>query len=112
MQQIFSLKLSGDLNQMTIVDYSTHINELIDSIGVPSILILDFSEVSYMNSTAIGYLADWYNTMEEKESQIKIIGAIETIIDTLSLVGLSHRIAMHPTMDAFKEDYKKNTPSA
>lgn len=89
MQQIFSLKLSGDLNQVTIVDYSTHINGLIDSITSPSILILDFAEVNYMNSTAIGYLADWYNILEDKASQIKIIGAIEGIIDTLSLVGLS-----------------------
>lgn len=112
MQQIFSLKLSGDLNQMTIVEYSTHINGLIESITAPSILILDFSEVHYMNSTAIGYLADWYNIMEEKESEIKIIGAVETIVDTLTLVGLSNRIGMHSTMDAFKEEYKKNIPSA
>lgn len=93
---------------MTIVDYSTHINGLIDSITSPSILILDFAEVNYMNSTAIGYLADWYNILEDKASQIKIIGAIEGIVDTLSLVGLSTRIAMYPTIEAFKEEYKKN----
>lgn len=106
MKQVFSLKLEWDLDLSTIIEYNEAVNELIVSIESPSILLLDFIDVTYMNSTAIWYLADWYNILEEKESITAIIWANEIITDTLNLVWLSSRLSLYQNLDEFKAIYK------
>lgn len=108
MKSVFTVQLIGQLDQITIVDYNKTIMDLIDNNIDPFVMLLEMSQVEYMNSTAIGYLADWYNTFSQKWWDIVIVWAQENIEDTLEIVGLASRIKLFPTIDSFKEDFIKS----
>ncbi|OIP54502.1 hypothetical protein AUK10_00685 [Candidatus Gracilibacteria bacterium CG2_30_37_12] len=102
MKSVFTIKLLGDLDAVTIEPYSSVIDKLITTITSPSVVLLDFSQVPYMNSTAIGNIAHWYSLFQDKESEVHMIGLNENIYDTLDLVGLLHIIPHHTSLEAFK----------
>lgn len=103
MKSIFTIKLQGDLDAITIEAYDDAINKLVVTITNPSIVVLDFSEVRYMNSTAIGNLAHWFSIFHEKLSEMHLIGLSESVYDTLDLVGLLPVIPHHASIDDFKK---------
>ncbi|MFA6090824.1 MAG: STAS domain-containing protein [Candidatus Gracilibacteria bacterium] len=103
MKSVFTIRLLGDLDAVTIEPYSSVIDKLVTTITSPSIILLDFSQVPYMNSTAIGNIAHWYSLFQDKESEVHMIGLSENIYDTLDLVGLLHIIPHHTSLEAFKK---------
>ncbi|MDD2565760.1 MAG: STAS domain-containing protein [Candidatus Gracilibacteria bacterium] len=107
MKSVFTIKLSGKLDQVSILDYNKSVVDLIDSNTEPFVIVLEMAEVEYMNSTAIGYMAEWYNIFTQKGGEIAIVGAQENIEDTLDIVGLASRIKMYSTVELFKADFLK-----
>ncbi|NDK19714.1 STAS domain-containing protein [Candidatus Gracilibacteria bacterium] len=103
MKSIFTIKLHGDLDAITIEPYNNAIETLIATITDPSIVVLDFSQVQYMNSTAIGNLAHWFSLFQEKSSEMHLVGLTDNVYDTLELVGLLHAIPHHESIDIFKQ---------
>lgn len=103
MKSIFTIKLQGELDAVTIEPYSAAIEKLAMSITDPSIVVLDFSQVPYLNSTAIGNIAHWFTLFQEKSSEMHLIELGDNVYDTLELVGLLHAIPHHTTIDAFKQ---------
>lgn len=103
MKSIFTIKLQGDLDATTIEPYSDAIDKLASSITSPSIIVLDFSQVRYLNSTAIGNIAHWFSLFQDKLSEMHLVEMSENVYDTLELVGLLHAIPHHTTIDAFKQ---------
>lgn len=108
MKPVFTVQLTGQLDQTSILEYNTSIMELLTNNTNPFVLLLEMSEVDYMNSTAIGYIADWYNTLSENWGEIVVVGAQENIKDTFDIVGLANRVSLYDTIDAFKADFVKN----
>jgi len=108
MKPVFTVQLSGQLDQTSIPEYNTSIMELLTSNTDPFVLLLEMSGVDYMNSTAIGYVADWYNTLSEKWGEMIIIGAQENIKDTFDIVGLATRVGLYDTIDEFKAAFLKS----
>lgn len=102
MKSIFTIKLQGDLDAVTIESYSEAIDKLASTITTPSIAVLDFTEVRYMNSTAIGNVAHWLSLFQEQESEMHLIGLTDNVYDTLDLVGLLEIIPHHESMEDFK----------
>jgi len=103
MKSIFTIKLQGDLDAVTIEPYNVAIEKLVATITAPSIAVLDFSQVRYMNSTAIGNLAHWFSLFQDKESEMHLVELGESVFDTLELVGLLHTIPYHKTIEDFKQ---------
>ncbi|EKD29276.1 MAG: hypothetical protein ACD_78C00458G0003 [uncultured bacterium (gcode 4)] len=108
MKPVFTVQLSGQLDQTSILEYNTSIMELLTNNTDPFVLLLEMSGVDYMNSTAIGYIADWYNTLSENWGEIVVVGAQENIKDTFDIVGLANRVSLYDTIDEFKADFVKN----
>lgn len=102
MKSIFTIRLHGDLDAITIEPYSDAIDKLALSISSPSIVVLDFSQVRYLNSTAIGNIAHWFSLFQDKSSEMHLVELSDNVYDTLELVGLLHAIPHHKTIDAFK----------
>lgn len=107
MKQVFTVKLIWQLDQITIPEYHKTINELITNNIDPFVLLLEMWEVSYLNSTAIWYIADWYNSISEKWWSMTIIWAKENIKDTLEIVWIASRVSLYDTIDEFKQDFVK-----
>jgi anti-anti-sigma regulatory factor len=108
MKKIFYIEMEWDLDTISIKEYNKNIEEIIKWIENPSILLLDFKKVTYINSTAIWHISDWYNKLEELASEIIILWINDLILDTINLVWLGERLQFFESLDKFKIEYKNN----
>ena len=84
-----TLKFVGDIDQFNMGEKIEVMEEALKKITEDTELIIDFSEVTYINSVFIGNLANLYTQLEKKKSRLKITGANEMIHEILDLVGLT-----------------------
>ena len=90
----FLIELHGDIDPFNIERTILPINEAIAKLPDQSILILDFKNVTYINSTFIGQLAAWYKDMRQKHGKIILRNAQDQIKDVLVLVGLDRVLTL------------------
>ncbi|MGE3278269.1 MAG: STAS domain-containing protein [Candidatus Altimarinota bacterium] len=95
------VKFVGQLDETNIEDQAQKIYQIME--GDVKNLVFDFSELSYLNSKSIGYIADWQQKISQKGGKLVIVGAKENIFDILDVVGLANII---PIVDT-EEDAKK-----
>ncbi len=82
------VKLSGEIDQSNMAEKIAPVNEQISALPAGSTLVLDFSDLTYINSMFIGNLAGWYRTMQEKQGILRIKHINESVREILTLVGL------------------------
>jgi anti-anti-sigma factor len=90
----FTVQISGDLGQLGIEKLVLPVQEQIKALPEGATLVLDFKEVDYINSTFIGYLASWYNSVKEKRGRIVLLNTSDQIRDVLDIVGIKHVLAI------------------
>lgn len=93
------VRFSGLFDESNADDKSVVIYDLINTLVPGAILIFDFSELSYMNSKAIGYLTDWYlKVTNDKQGMLVLTQLQSGIIDILDTVGtlqvMTHFVSM------------------
>ncbi len=108
MKKVFKIEMQWDLDTITIEKYNEVVMNIIKEIKNPSVLLLDFSKVSYINSTAIWNISDWYNKLDDIDSEIIILWISESILDTISLVWLADRLTFFDSFDDFKLKYNNS----
>lgn len=86
--QIQEVKLSGEIDQSNIDAKVAPIYDQIEVMPEGSTLLLDFSELTYINSAFIGNLAAWHTHMQHKGGKILIKNMNDEIREILNLVGL------------------------
>ncbi|MBU1017749.1 ATP-binding protein [Patescibacteria group bacterium] len=84
----YEIKLSGEIDQSNIDEKVAPIYDQIEVMPEGGTLILDFSELEYINSTFIGNLAAWYTSLQQKGGRVCLKNVNEEIREVLSLVGL------------------------
>jgi stage II sporulation protein AA (anti-sigma F factor antagonist) len=83
--------LSGEIDHHTAKDIREKIDASIMDIQ-PQELILDFSQVTFMDSSGIGLVMGRFKVMKEIEGKVIVEGAAQQIIKVMKLSGLD-RIA-------------------
>lgn len=84
---ILVYELSGELDETNVVNVFGIIHkDLWDPAGKQ--VILHMPELTYMNSRAIGYLADLYAVMDGKWGTLRLRALHPDVEDTLDIVGL------------------------
>ena len=61
-------------------------------------LVIDLTDVSYIDSASVGCLMDIYRTMAEGEGTIKLVGLQERVETMVSMTGL------HNFMEIFRDE--------
>lgn len=89
-EAVVTIKLHGEIDQSNLEKITLPVEGQLDVLSDGSTLVLDFKDVIYINSTVIGYLAEWHNRLEKKNGQMILINANEQVKDVLNLVGLAH----------------------
>lgn len=97
----------GQLDESNVDDKAKEIYAQIESLPPGAGVIFDFSDLEYMNSKSIGYLADWYSKISAKNGKLIITQARENISDILSVVGLTKVIPITMTLDEAKLELMK-----
>ena len=84
-----SMKVSGEVDASNLEEKVKPISEKVASLPAGSTLTLDCSDLIYVNSTFIGYLAGWLNELQSKQGHLSLKNTNEQIKEVLDLVGLS-----------------------
>ncbi|ATU05224.1 hypothetical protein BKN14_02080 [Candidatus Gracilibacteria bacterium HOT-871] len=99
---ILIFEFSGELDETNADKTFKSIYEQIGEFENKKIL-LKLTGLKYINSKSIGYIADIFSNIEEKESQMYISNCTEGVKDILELVGITQII---PTVDDASEAIK------
>jgi anti-anti-sigma factor len=62
-------------------------------------LILEFSQVRYINSTAMGLMVRWSGDLQEKGGSLKVVGAHEKLLALFDMLGLLSLIPMYKSCE-------------
>ena len=85
--EVVTAYLSGELDHHT----AKNMRECIDSaveLNSPTLLVLDFSGVSFMDSSGIGLVMGRYRNLQNKGIALHISGASPTIYKVMKLAGI------------------------
>ncbi len=91
----------GQLDETNVDEEAKKIYQVIDGSETPY-LLLDFSELAYMNSKSIGYVTDWYSRVAGKGGQVVIARPRANILDILKVVGITQIINIHDSLEEAK----------
>lgn len=86
----FLFKLKGEIDQLNIEKNTIPVEDQIKKMPKGSQLILDFTDVKFINSSFIGHLAAWYKSLKNLDGGVTVKNINQEVQDILNLVGLSH----------------------
>lgn len=79
----------GEITPVNLDKNQKTINDFLETKGLQHRIILDFSKLTYCNSTFIGQIADWYNRVTKNKGEIIIRNPNQEILDIIDMVGLT-----------------------
>ena len=91
--------VKGQLDESNVDDEAKKIYAVLEGVGDKFTLLLDFKDLEYMNSKAVGYLTDWYTKLTDKQGKVLVVQPRENILDILQVVGLTQLIQVYGTME-------------
>ena len=86
--EIAHIVLSGAIDESNLEMVKTVVGPLMDD-HTKKILALDFTNVEYINSKVVGYIASLYTLGQVNSTKLVIVGQNTNVMDILSLVGLT-----------------------
>ena len=90
--------LTGELDEVTVETLKGSIDPLLADTSVNQ-LIFDFANLEFINSKGIGYLVSVHTHLTKDGRTMMLAGASESVMDVLSLVGLTNIIPYHATLE-------------
>lgn len=96
------VKFVGQLDETNVEEESKKVYAELEDENLKN-MVFDFSELSYLNSKSIGYLADWQDKVSGKGGKLVIFGAAANIFDILDVVGLTKLIDIVDTVEEAQE---------
>ena len=85
--EVVTAYLSGEIDHHTAKDMREAIDNAVD-FNMPSLLVLDFSGVSFMDSSGIGLVMGRYRNLQKTGALLHIYGASSNIYKVLKLSGI------------------------
>ena len=79
--------LEGEIDHHSARYFRDSIDERVASLG-PKLLVLDFSGITFMDSSGVGLVMGRYQTMQQQGGELRVQGAKGTIRRILLLSGL------------------------
>lgn len=96
--EVLTAYLKGELDHHTAAEMRADIDSAVE-LNMPELLILDFSGISFMDSSGIGLVMGRYRNLARRGAKLHISGASPNIYKVMKLAGLE-RLA---TLDVCKK---------
>jgi stage II sporulation protein AA (anti-sigma F factor antagonist) len=97
--EVVTAYLSGELDHHSARDMRAEIDSAIE-LNMPSLVILDFGEISFMDSSGIGLVMGRYRLLSQRNAKLHITGTSPALYKMMRLAGME-RLA---TMDNIKKE--------
>lgn len=85
--EVVTAYLSGELDHHTAKDMRESIDNAIE-LNMPSLLVLDFSAITFMDSSGIGLVMGRYRNLQKTGASLHISGASPSIYKVMKLAGI------------------------
>ncbi len=85
--EVVTALLSGELDHHSAKEMREEIDSAVE-LNMPSLLILDFKDISFMDSSGIGLVMGRYRTLVKTGAELHITGAAPNIYKVLKLAGI------------------------
>ncbi len=85
--EVLTAYLKGELDHHTAAEMRADIDNAIE-LNMPELLVLDFSGVSFMDSSGIGLVMGRYRNLARRGAKLHISGASPQIYKVMKLAGL------------------------
>ncbi len=85
--EVVTALLSGDLDHHSARAMREAIDNAVE-LNMPTLLIIDFKDVSFMDSSGIGLVMGRYRTLAKSGAELHITGASPQIHKMLKLAGI------------------------
>lgn len=85
--EVLTAYLKGELDHHTAAEMRTEIDSAIE-LNMPELLVLDFSGISFMDSSGIGLVMGRYRNLVRRGAKLHISGASPQIYKVMKLAGL------------------------
>lgn len=86
--EVVTAHLSGEIDHHSAAGMREKIDNAIDC-NMPSLLVLDFGSVSFMDSSGIGLVMGRYRTLQKSGAKMHITGASPQIEKVMKLAGMN-----------------------
>lgn len=85
--EVVTALLSGEIDHHTAAGIRTVIDKAIE-LNMPSLVILDFERVSFMDSSGIGLIMGRYKNLAKRNATLNICGASPYLYKMMRLSGI------------------------
>ncbi len=85
--EVVTAYLSGEIDHHTAKDMREAVDNAVE-LNMPSLLVLDFSGVTFMDSSGIGLVMGRYRNLQKTGASLHITGAASNIYKVLKLAGI------------------------
>ena len=85
--EVVTAYLGGELDHHTAKEMRETIDNAIE-LNMPTLLVLDFKDISFMDSSVIGLVMGRYRNLIKTGAELHIIGAPPNIYKMLKLAGI------------------------
>jgi len=90
--------LTGELDEVSVETLKVSLDPLLADSNITQ-LIFDFAKLEFINSKGIGYMVAVHTHLTKDGRTMVLAGASESVMDVLSLVGLTNIIPYHATLE-------------
>lgn len=101
------VKFAGQLDSSNVEEKKLFFDEIIKQNPANLCLLFDFEKLTYMNSRAIGCLAECLEAIQAGGGRMVIARPPENVHDILRVVGIEKVIPIYPTLDSAKLEIAK-----
>jgi len=98
--------LEGEMDEPSLQDIKPNLDPILNDLTVMHV-IFDLKDLNYINSKGIGYLVAVHTHLSKNQRKLILCSAQETVMDVMSLVGLTSIIPHFETL----EEALQQTPS-
>lgn len=85
--EVVTAYLTGELDHHTAKEMREVVDNAVE-LNMPSLLVLDFSGITFMDSSGIGLVMGRYRNLQKTGAALHISGASSTIYKVLKLAGI------------------------
>ncbi len=85
--EVVTAYLKGELDHHSAREMREAVDSAVE-LNMPTLLILDFSSVSFMDSSGIGLVMGRYKKLQKSGAELHITGVSPTIYKVMRLAGL------------------------
>ncbi len=94
--------LAGQLDESNVDESVKTVYDAIATAAQGMSFIIDFENLVYLNSKAVGYITDWYGKITAKQGKMVLTKLPANINDILTVVGLTRIVPVAQTMEEAK----------